>query len=180
MTILDIYLEKIQSKIEQVSTGGVTTSVSQGITPYETLHKKKKPFIKSKIKSPLTEQLLEEAKRIMIDFDGTVHRYSKGFGDGTIYDSPTDFAREALSFLKNEGFEIVIFTTRLSKEACPDTYITNEKFIKEWLVNYDIPYDRITAEKLPAMIYIDDKSLRFADWKDTLNILEDLKIISRE
>lgn len=194
MSILDAYLEQIQSKVEQ-STGqasgsmssvsyGVspsgTTSVAAGINPYESFPSKKKPLVKSKKKGPLIEQVIEEPKRILVDFDGTIHRFSRGFGDGRIYDNPTDFCREALSFLKNEGFEICIFTTRLSKEVNPDTWATNEKFIKQWLNEYDIPYDRITSDKLLALAYIDDRGIRFSDWKDTLNILEDLGFIKRE
>jgi FMN phosphatase YigB (HAD superfamily) len=164
MKILDSYLNKIQG--EQI-----TTSAAAGITPYDSfpgVPAKKKPLIKS----VFTEQEVEAPKRIMVDFDGTVHKYSKGYFNAQIYDVPTDDAKEALQFLKNEGFEIVIYTTRLSQELHPETYKVNEQAIRNWMDRYGIPFDRITAEKLLALIYIDDNGFRFSNWKDNIQFLK--------
>lgn len=90
---------------------------------------------------------------IMIDFDGVIHLYSKGWAGGVIYDPPVEGAKEALTTLKNLGFRLVILTARQlpkSREA-----------IEGWLKQYDIPYDDITNIKGPAVIYIDDRGFRF-------------------
>ena len=49
-------------------------------------------------------------KRIMIDLDGTIHKYSKGWNGGEIYDPPFEGSIDAIKWLKNQGFEIIIFT----------------------------------------------------------------------
>ena len=37
-----------------------------------------------------------EDKTIAVDFDGFIHKYSKGWHDGSIYDEPVEGAAEAL------------------------------------------------------------------------------------
>ena len=56
-------------------------------------------------------------KRIMIDFDGTIHKYSEGWKDGTIYDPPFPGVKEVINQFKKDGFEIVIFTSRLCQSV---------------------------------------------------------------
>jgi hypothetical protein len=38
--------------------------------------------------------------KVLVDFDGVIHRYSKGWGDGTVYDPPVAGARAALRKLE--------------------------------------------------------------------------------
>ena len=168
MKILELYLKRIQK--EQV-----TTSVASGITPYESLPTKKLLVKSSKGKTIVTEQEIEGPKRIMVDFDVPIHKYSKGYFNAQIYDIPTEGVKEALQFLKNQGFEIVIHTTRVSQEEHPETYKVNAEAIAKWLQSYNIDYDRITSEKLLALAYIDDRSVRFGNWKDTIQFLKNLK-----
>ena len=158
------YLSKIQD--EQV-----TTSVSAGISPYESPSRGKPLYDKTETMTKITEQT-EEVKRLMIDLDGTIHKYSKGFLDGSIYDDPVEGSKETLEYFKDNGFEIIIFTSRLSREGT-----NTEEDIIEWLEKWGIPYDSITADKLPAVAYIDDRNLRFSSWKTTINVLKKLSII---
>lgn len=119
-----------------------------------------------------TEEQIENVeqayRRIMIDFDGTINKYSNGWNDGKIdEEEPFEDAKESIDKLKSLGFEIVIFTSRASKthNINPSSKELIQK-IKEWLDKYNIYYDFITAEKLPALIYIDDKGFRFTgNWK---------------
>ena len=53
--------------------------------------------------------------RALIDFDGPIHKYSKGYTDGSLYDRPSDGTKEFIDWLKSKGYQIVIFTTRASK-----------------------------------------------------------------
>lgn len=115
----------------------------------------------------------EEKKNILIDFDGVIHKYSKGFNDGTIYDSPTDGAKEAIDKLKRK-YKIVIFSARLSPSTNPD-FEDQRKNMIDWLSKYGIYYDVLSYEKVPAVAYIDDLAINFiGDWEDTLNKVEEL------
>ena len=38
----------------------------------------------------------QTSKNICVDFDGVIHKNSKGFHDGTIYDDPVEGTKEAL------------------------------------------------------------------------------------
>jgi len=111
----------------------------------------------------------EEQKRVLIDFDRTIHRYSKSWQDGSIYDPPFNGAKEAINYLKDLGYEIVIFTTRASESENEDHEL-QIKNIGSWLQKNDIHFDRITAEKLNADFYIDDKAVRIenGDWDSVL------------
>ena len=116
-------------------------------------------------------------KRAMIDLDGTIHKYSKGYKDGSIYDSPFKGAKEVIDYLKNNGYEIVIFTTRASKQNAIEfggDHLDQIKKIEEWLKKHNIYFDKITSEKLAADFYIDDKAIniRNGDWKVVLNVIK--------
>jgi FMN phosphatase YigB (HAD superfamily) len=116
-------------------------------------------------------------KRAMIDLDGTIHKYSKGYADGTIYDDPFEGAKEVIDYLKNNGYEIVIFTTRASKQNANElggNHLDQIKKIEEWLKKNNIYFDKITAEKLAADFYIDDKAINISngDWKVVLNVIK--------
>lgn len=50
-----------------------------------------------------------EKTQLGLDFDGVIHKNSKGFHDGTIYDEPLDGALEAVKYLNTVlGYELVI------------------------------------------------------------------------
>lgn len=113
---------------------------------------------------------------IGIDFDGVLHRYSKGWHDGTIYDPPMEGALEALESLL-EDYAVFIFTCRDIQSVC------------EWLqfrgvctvsalpgAEFKFWNNRncvlVTNQKIPAIAYIDDKAIRFDNWYQALNDLE--------
>ncbi len=110
-------------------------------------------------------------KSIAVDFDGVIHNYSQGWQNGMLYDVPVDRVAETLGKLKRKGYNIIIFTTRLN----PKFDIINKgvrnvrKDIEDWLRKYDIPYDELTNNKPAAIAYIDDRAIRFTNWKDILN-----------
>ncbi len=126
-----------------------------------------------KVKKKKTDLLEEgqEKKKLCIDFDGTIHAYSKGYHDGTIYDVPINGAKEAIDILK-ETYEIVIFSARFSKFVSYD-FEDQKRKVAEWLKKYDIYYDLLTAEKLAAVAYIDDRAISFKDnWKDMVELVK--------
>jgi hypothetical protein len=55
---------------------------------------------------------------IAFDFDGVIHRYSRGWQDGTIYDPPIPGALEALDLVL-ESFPVFILTSREPEQVMP-------------------------------------------------------------
>ncbi len=97
--------------------------------------------------------------KIAVDFDGVIHRYSKGWHDGTVYDPPMPGCYATLKRLKERGHKIIIFTTRGNDKALKEE-------AAEWLKKHKIPYDTFhSGGKPPAHVYLDDRALRFTEWE---------------
>jgi predicted mannosyl-3-phosphoglycerate phosphatase (HAD superfamily) len=97
--------------------------------------------------------------KVMVDFDGVIHQYSKGWGDGTIYDPPVPGAKNTLQALEDEGYQIVVFSTRDASQIVP------------WLKKFEFPAYRVTNQKEGAAAYIDDRAIEFKDWYSAANQL---------
>ena len=96
-------------------------------------------------------------KLVMVDFDGTIIPW----GPLMQPRAPFDGVAEALQMLSRKGFRIGIFTSRLSPtwmKYAGTTAYEQQTYIATILAQHDIPYDLITAEKLPAEAYFDDKA----------------------
>jgi hypothetical protein len=95
---------------------------------------------------------------LMIDFDATILPW------GPLMEPRTPFAgvKEAINNLANDGYRIGIFTSRLSP-----TWIRHEgtseqdqrDYVTNILQSHGIHFDFITAEKIPAEAYFDDKAV---------------------
>jgi len=169
---LQIYLDMVQGD------GGATTSSGNafGMDSFPEVPRKKKK--RSIIRTVYPEMLLLfHEKRAMIDLDQTIHKYSKGYEDGTIYDEPFKGARNAINWLKDQGYEIVIFSTRASPENASEMGGDQKKEIgkiEAWLKHHDIYFDRITADKIAADFYIDDKAIPIhnGNWDAVLKVVK--------
>jgi len=126
-----------------------------------------------KIEDYNTLQGFENETQIAVDFDGVIHRNSKGFHDGTIYDTPIDGSLDAIKELHDMGYTIVIFTAKAKKDRPLVNGKTGEELIWEWLVKHGISQyvKEVTSEKPRAKYYIDDNGIRFTSWTDTLNLV---------
>lgn len=113
-------------------------------------------------------------RTIAVDFDGVIHRYGKGWQDGSIYDEPIDGAREALARI-HRRYQVVIFTTRVNPSM--PGHDRQWEAMDGWLSRHGFEpgehYDEITHVKPPALAYIDDRALHFVDWEQALGELGD-------
>ena len=103
-------------------------------------------------------------KRLMIDLDGVLHRYSEGYEDGSLYDKPVEGAANALWKLGAVGYTYVVFTTRMTQTDDPERQKIE---ICAWLTEHGFPApEDVTGCKMPALAYIDDRAIRFTNWED--------------
>ena len=123
----------------------------------------------------------DEQINLGIDFDGVIHKNSKGFFDGTIYDEPIEGTKEALKKLSDK-YTLICYTAK----AKPDRGLVNGKtgteLVWEWLDKYNFSkyISKVTAEKPRAVAYIDDKNIRFNNWESCFEDLNKLNILSNE
>ena len=119
-------------------------------------------------------QSSENTNNIAIDFDGVIHRSSKGFLDGTVYDEPIEGAIDAVKKL-SEKFTIIIFTAKAKTDRPLVNGKTGAELVWEWLESYGIAkhVKEVTSEKPRAIAYIDDKGIRFESWEQTLKYINE-------
>ena len=168
MDIIDKILERRKDDQDEAVGGFAIDSFP------ETPKKKKRQVIRTVYPESKDETL---PKRAMIDLDMTLHKYSQGYKDGEIYDDVFDGAKQVIDWLRKKGFEIVIFTTRASQENAEENggdHLEQIEKVKEWLNKHNIYFDRITAEKLAADFYIDDKAIHIknGDWETVLKTIK--------
>lgn len=124
---------------------------------------------------------------IAVDFDGVIHKYSRGWDDGTIYDFPVPNALVSLNRLMNRD-AVFIHTARNPHQVArwietmsghgiecttrhPRTWYGRRK--RFWNTRGLL---LVTDRKYPATAYIDDRAIRFTSWDDALL---QLKVVSR-
>lgn len=104
-------------------------------------------------------------KTIAFDFDGVIHKYSKGWQDGSIYDEPVQGIRETIDELRKD-YKVVIISSRANDQK-------QFKAMFDWLKKYSIKVDDITYLKTPAILYIDDRTISFNG--NVLNLVNQIK-----
>lgn len=121
---------------------------------------------------------------VVVDLDGVMHLYSKGWHDGTIYDEPVEGAFEAIGeLLHRHNKAVVIMSTRDPQQTCDwlnemlvERYPEQGWFCsvlpdgtKFWNGGEDNTEVMVTNRKIPAETYIDDRALRFeGNWEETV------------
>lgn len=119
-----------------------------------------------------------EKEVIAVDFDGVVHNDFLGYHDGSIY-GPVMKDSEIYLKALSANYSVVIHTAK----ARSDRPLINNKdgktLVRDWLREHDLLQfvTEITAVKPRAILYIDDKAIRFQTWQKTELELRDLGII---
>lgn len=122
---------------------------------------------------------MTEPKTICIDFDQTIC--------DSVYPNvgpPKEGVRDALLELREMGFRIIISSCRscswnweLYYGDAPHTPAYERSVYTDmlnWLKEYDIPFDVVddgTKGKVSASYYVDDKGIRFCNWRDTMSTI---------
>ncbi len=108
----------------------------------------------------------DELTNIGVDFDGVIHKNSKGFFDGTIYDEPLEGTRDSLERLSKD-YNVIIFTCKSKSDRGLINGKTGTELVWEWLKKHDMDkfVTKVTAEKPRAVQYIDDKAIKFTSWE---------------
>lgn len=120
-------------------------------------------------------------KTIAIDFDGVLHGYSKGWQGGVMYDKPVEGAADALAHFIDQGFEVVIYSTRCHSRTVDGVFQPNEvNAMREYLSKHSIPFTRIQTEpgKPLCKLFVDDNAFRFEGTWNTENVQKIMGLLS--
>lgn len=105
---------------------------------------------------------------ICLDFDGVVNDYQGWRDEGfdVILDEPKPGAVEGIKALRAMGYRVVIHSARTGYEG-------GIRCIKFWLEKHGIVVDDVAEHKPVALIYVDDRGMRFTDWGVNFNGIVD-------
>lgn len=107
---------------------------------------------------------------VVFDFDGVIHSYDdeNHFGKGVtdIPNPPIPGIGESIQSIMDAGYEVVIVSARCAIKG-------GVKAVSAYLMTHNIPFDRVIAEKPPALIYIDDRGYKFSgDASSLLSVVQ--------
>ena len=100
---------------------------------------------------------MSRPKTIMVDLDGVLCS-EEVFFDRPLAE-PIEGARESLQKLREDGHTIVIYTARTWGEY---------RVTQRWLADHGFEYDGLHMGKPVGDVWIDDRAIRFTNWKDAL------------
>lgn len=121
---------------------------------------------------------LKESHAVAFDFDGVIHKYSKGWQDGSIYDEVNVDVLDIINTLMMNNIQCIIMSTR-DPQQIKDWWNEQGFDIKTKVLDFntafynDCDYLGITNRKIAAQLYIDDRAYRYTG-QNTDEFLYDL------
>ena len=109
-------------------------------------------------------------KKILLDLDGVLNEYNTKLYDENIIPKAKTNVTEFLNELSKDA-DLYLFTTR------------NHLLAAKWLIenNLDIYFKDITSTKIPAYLYLDDRTVCFkGDYEKTLTEIKEFKVYWKE
>lgn len=103
---------------------------------------------------------------VAVDFDGVLHDYQNPV-EGKRMGKPIEGAEAGIEELMERGYTIVIYTAKAATEG-------GKQAVEDWLDFYGIDYNQVTAVKPNALIYIDDRAIRFTSWPQVFDSINSL------
>jgi hypothetical protein len=119
-----------------------------------------------------------DPKTIAVDLDGVILKFDGNWKGSLFFDEPIPGAVEGLQKLRDDGFQIIVYTTRINPLAAGNqgfTAVEQLGMVQAILNLFKIPYDKVSFFKPLAAYYIDDRAIRFTDWKQAVKDIEKLE-----
>ena len=119
------------------------------------------------------------SKTVAFDFDGVIHKYSKGWQDGSIYDEYNTEVIQCMLQLHASGWSVAIMSTRDPRQI--SDWWNNQGFGIE-AIPFTKPvkffsstkYIGVFNQKIPAKVYVDDRGLKFNSSMGTAQLYDDV------
>lgn len=91
---------------------------------------------------------------VIFDFDGVIHSYTSGWqGATSIPDPPVPGIKEAIQQIR-EDYRVIVVSTRCFQPGGIEA-------IQNYLAKHGIEVDGVAAEKVPAILTVDDRAICF-------------------
>jgi uncharacterized HAD superfamily protein len=95
--------------------------------------------------------------KLIIDIDGTICEENRQFSRSLA--KPLPNAVKSLKALKKKGYILILYSARTWAEY---------EMTLNWLKSYDIPFDQLILGKPEGDYWIDDRAIKYTNWKEVL------------
>jgi hypothetical protein len=108
-------------------------------------------------------------RTVCLDFDGVLHLYRSAWrGEAIIPDPPIHGTAQAVARLR-EQYRVVVHSTRC---RTPE----GRAAVAAWLREHAIEVDEVCEHKPPALVYVDDRAIRFrGDWDQLMTEIREFR-----